>query len=366
LNAFAAAIDTDETRLTHARADLDAAGQLIPGDPVLAVTEAFYRFLIGDRSKLSTEAEAALNGSTSDTVNFQVGQILLDREGRFADTLALFERWARLDPGNTLVLYTYAWELANLRRPAEALHIYDLMNARLGTDFLAPDRARVVFAYTGNIEEWRKALDRVGPLLVPDFRVRWEATVLRLEHRYADLMRYLDQTSLQTLLPDFYAAGSLRTGLQPIAELRGWAALLQGDKASAAKQGRALEAFAQALPKPTINLWYPRALMSEAYLFTGEKAKAITAARESIAFAPRAQDALAWHDAAMYVSRVFSWAGDGDDAVGMLEQLATVNCGLGPAEITRDPFYTIPLEKDARYQALSERLEAQIRASTLK
>ena len=34
------------------------------------------------------------------------------------------------------------------------------------------------------------------------------------------------------------------------------------------------------------------------------------------------------------------------------EQLAILKPGLGPAEITRDPLYSIPLAKNSRYQAL--------------
>jgi hypothetical protein len=42
-----------------------------------------------------------------------------------------------------------------------------------------------------------------------------------------------------------------------------------------------------------------------------------------------------------------------------------VTPGPGPAEITRDPLYALPLAQNARYQAVVNRLEAQMRATKL-
>jgi hypothetical protein len=36
---------------------------------------------------------------------------------------------------------------------------------------------------------------------------------------------------------------------------------------------------------------------------------------------------------------------------------------VGPADITRDPLYALPLAGNARYQALERRLEAEIAAN---
>jgi hypothetical protein len=45
----------------------------------------------------------------------------------------------------------------------------------------------------------------------------------------------------------------------------------------------------------------------------------------------------------------------------VLEQLSILKPGLAPAEITRDPLYSIPLAGNARYQALVARLEMQMK-----
>jgi hypothetical protein len=62
-------------------------------------------------------------------------------------------------------------------------------------------------------------------------------------------------------------------------------------------------------------------------------------------------------------ARIFAWAGADHEAVNLLEQLSTQFPMLGPAEITRDPLYGIPLHNNARYQALAQKLDAEIAAN---
>ena len=68
----------------------------------------------------------------------------------------------------------------------------------------------------------------------------------------------------------------------------------------------------------------------------------------------------------MRSARVLAWAGAKDEAVELLEGLSTGENGLGPAEITRDPLYTVPLAEHPRFQQLVARLEAQMRETKLQ
>jgi hypothetical protein len=72
----------------------------------------------------------------------------------------------------------------------------------------------------------------------------------------------------------------------------------------------------------------------------------------SLASRPRTEDALTWVDVAAVNARVLAWAGAEDQATQLLEGLSTVDNGLAPAEITRDPLYDLPLAGNARYRAL--------------
>ena len=109
---------------------LDAAQRIIPGDPVLTVTRAYYDYLTSAVPRWDPAVADALMGPAQDTLNLQVGQALLDAAGRFNDSLQLFARWARLDPANLLVFDIYAWELAAQRRTQEALSVLNVMTSR--------------------------------------------------------------------------------------------------------------------------------------------------------------------------------------------------------------------------------------------
>ena len=60
---------------------------------------------------------------------------------------------------------------------------------------------------------------------------------------------------------------------------------------------------------------------------------------------------------------ILAWAGEENEAVALLERLSTEYPGVGPAAITRDPLYSIPLAKNARYKALETKLETEIAAN---
>ena len=95
-------------------------------------------------------------------------------------------------------------------------------------------------------------------------------------------------------------------------------------------------------------------------LMIGNNSVAITAAREALMLTPCKLDTPRSRYASAVAARVFAWVGAEDEAVTLLEQLAVLQPGLLPAEITRDPLYFIPLTENSRYRALVERLEVQI------
>ena len=59
-------------------------------------------------------------------------------------------------------------------------------------------------------------------------------------------------------------------------------------------------------------------------------------------------------------ARVFAWAGQQDEAVALLEQLADERPGLPPADVVLKPLYAVPLQDNPRFRALATRLEARM------
>jgi hypothetical protein len=61
-------------------------------------------------------------------------------------------------------------------------------------------------------------------------------------------------------------------------------------------------------------------------------------------------------------AQVLAWAGAEEEAVTLLETVATSSPGIAPGQIVGDPTVRVPLAGNARYQALRAKLEAQMAA----
>jgi hypothetical protein len=105
---------------------------------------------------------------------------------------------------------------------------------------------------------------------------------------------------------------------------------------------------------------YLKVLRAEGRLFAGDREAAAEDARAALA---QARDEFATNTfrfVGIIAARVLAWAGAGDEATEVLEALATKFTALGPAEIVRDPLFSIPLASNRRYQRLAQGLETEI------
>ncbi len=89
-------------------------------------------------------------------------------------------------------------------------------------------------------------------------------------------------------------------------------------------------------------------------------------ARDGLAIAMQSQDMNHRVIAKAMAAEIFAWSGRPDDAMQLLEELATSIPGLPPAQIADQPLYAVPLADNARYQALKAKLEAQMAATKLE
>jgi hypothetical protein len=169
-----------------------------------------------------------------------------------------------------------------------------------------------------------------------------------------------DQATIATLRPRaFREPQTPGLGSKPLAELNGWAKLLTGDAPAATEDGRTLLRYAaENVSSNRTGAGYLRILKAEGELFSGNPTRAVSEARAALAMSPSGGTPRRF--AASQLAKVFAWAGAEEDAVTLLEEISTKFPMLGPAEITRDPFYSIPLSSNARYKALESKLEAEI------
>lgn len=350
--------DVGESNREAARLDLERARGLA-GDAV-AIVQAASRyaalFETGPDEALEILDTLELASSREPDVLYWRG-FYLSRQGRAEEGLAAYELAARVDPGDPAVAAARVRELWALRRPLDALDVVREFNERqIGR---LPFGA-LEFAFTGRTERLARDLDDAHRVMAADNRLLARFDLLRFEDRYEDLRALLAEFDGATIRVGGYRDYGLPgTGSKPLAELEAWASLLLDPRADVADEGRAVLEFVERQTPTPHNEWHLLMLAAEGQLFLGRRAEAVARVREALEKTPRMFDFVVRYSA-LLAARVFAWAGAHDEAVALLERLATQPPVLGPAEIARDPFFAKPLVGDERYRALARRLEAEI------
>jgi hypothetical protein len=95
----------------------------------------------------------------------------------------------------------------------------------------------------------------------------------------------------------------------------------------------------------------------------GEKARATDEARAATRLVAETSTTPESLHVRLMTARVLAWAGEDDEAIALLETLAHGYPGVGPATITRDPFFSTRLSANPRWHALERALNAELAAS---
>jgi TolB-like protein/DNA-binding winged helix-turn-helix (wHTH) protein len=374
--SFVSGNESGERLLQGIRDDLASARGLAPEDPVTMAAEGYFHYATGDNERALASLDAAQAAGLMDPAWLIPKARVLMRMSRVDEALRLHRQMLELDPGDPLVIAFAVQHLVLARQPAEALRVADLAAGQF-PETHRETRGFILLSFTGNLEGWRDKLERCSDEsktaeIAGNAERVWECFQLdRYAHRYGDLSRIVRQASsapvaygLITDPFELYDNGELGT-VPGVGELKGWAALLVGDRASAERAGRELLEFLRTKPRTSRNEFFLRRLEAEGQLFDGLNAQAIEAAKASLALVSRQRDAVSWVGVAMTTARIYAWAGAAQDCDALLDQLSAAVPGLPPAVITRDPLFAVPLANDAGYRAITARLEAQIGAMNL-
>ncbi len=368
---FSEGYDLTERPLALAREDLAAAQALAPRDPFVLAAEAdmaSFELDLPRANRLVAEAEAA--GLTGPQLLLLKGSVSDDIHERIAALSSLLD----LDPGNLASSAQLWFELVAVRKPVEAVRVLDEARSRVQgaaglTDAL---RAATIFSFTGDLRPLAPFSKREGvferhdPRFDPDdsLRITFERMVLRGEYREArDLIDEFGGDLIRVSLISYFHVGGI--GRQPTADFRGWADLLLGDRDAAREDGRRLLAIVDGTAVTRWNAWFLAALRADAQLFMGHPDEAAETARAMLELTKNTYVGRLLVGE-MLAGRVLAWGGEEDAAVDLLTRLATDVPGLPPADIARQPYYTMPLRGNARFAALVQRLEAEMAATDLR
>jgi TolB-like protein/DNA-binding winged helix-turn-helix (wHTH) protein len=367
---FILGVETSEAFAERIRADLDVARKLAPMDPIVLAANGYFLMCVNDTAGALAAYDAAEEAGLADAEWLIPKAQLLLRRSRIEDLAATVRRTQLLDPADPQVINLSTYYLLRAQRPVEALQVLEY-GRTVFPDQYAYWRAYVLFAFEGRTAELRAHLERYEPVHDIQAIARIPPTLvdyfdlLRFEHRYADLLALIARIPHADLA--YYSdLEHGPVGTTPTAEFAGWTRLLLGDRVGAARDGRAILQYVARQTPTSWNRGYLRVLTAAGYTFTGECERARAVGREGLGLVTRSDNAVIWSTFASLVARTQAWCGGENEAVALLEQLASASPSISPAYITRDPLLTVPLGKLPAYAALSARLEGEMRALSLE
>ena len=127
---------------------------------------------------------------------------------------------------------------------------------------------------------------------------------------------------------------------------------------------KANSAFAQARPiaeqslREAPNNAFRHALLGQILAGLGEKEAAIAEGKRAVNLVPESEDALEGPKATVELAKIYTWTGETDQALLLLDHSLSTPSGITVSSLKLDPIWD-PLRSDPRFQALIDRHEAK-------
>jgi tetratricopeptide (TPR) repeat protein len=359
--------DTGEANVRRVSEDIAAAKRLAPDDPnVLAAEAVYFGHIQRDSQRALHAFQAADAAGLSDTTWRMREALLLGQAEQIDAAIRLIQQLSTLDPQNAYVNGVAGTMLSFLDRPQEALRYVDRgLLVSPESVALRTLHGTIVWAYTGNVSELHQAVTRYGSAVDTATLRELQFGLYRVEHRYAELRQVLEAEPARTLRINSLTGGSgvlVGVGERPVAQFLGWTYFLLGDKSAAARAGRAVLDFVAHTHATPWNQRFLNALRADGYALTQDCPRATALTRENL---PQSRAPLEWRARALAAARVYAWCNTPDQAIAVLDDLATREPKVPPAVIVDDPLYAVPLANQPGFQQLNAQLRARMAATKL-
>ena len=363
---FISGRETSEAFVNQIRSDLATAQRLAPNDPIVLAVSGYFQMCANDTSgALEAYAAAEVAGLTEPEYLLPKEHLLL-RRSRIEELNATVRRTLALDPADPVVINLAIITSIAHWQPEDALRTAEY--ARTAFPGYIGWRPFILLEFAGRTEELRAVLEHDAPTSDPAHladSLPLYFQLLLYEHRYAQLRAQIDRVPVASSL--YYRGIDFGpVGLTPTALLRGWTDLLLTDRPAARDDGRAVLEFVQRQALTPWNGAYLDVLKAAGHTFTGDCAQARAAVNRALMQVARSDNAVIWTSTALNVARVDAWCGAADEAVALLQQISSGRPGVGPAIVTRDPLFAVPLGGVPAYRRLTDQLEATMRLTHLE
>jgi len=343
--------DPTPARKEKARVAAETALGLHPNLPEAHLAMGFYYYYCERdyQAALKEFAIAKLSLPNSPEVYMAIGAIER-RQGKWKESTANLERAASLSPKDAWVLQNLADNYYANRNFETAEKIFDRA-IEAAPRSLGPraEKAKLAVDWKGDLSVMEKELTQLPAGVDPDGLVTFaRVQLLLLQRKFPDAIALLKQSPQDVFhhdKPREFFEGAIYTFLN--------------DKE------KALSAFERARPiaekalRESPNDASRHVVLGMILAGLGEKEEAIAEGKRAVELLPESQDALDGPKTTVALAQIYTWTGETDQALQLLERSLSTPSGITISSLRLDPMWD-PLRNDSRFQALIDRHETKV------
>jgi len=343
--------DPTAARKEKARVAAETAIRLQPNLPEAHLALGFYYYYCERdyQNALREFAIAKLSLPNSAEVYMAIGSIER-RQGKWAQSTGNFEKAVSLSPRDSFILVNLAdnyranknFETADkiLGRAIEAAP--NSLSARAAKAMLPLD-------WKGDLSMMEKDLADMPPGVDPEGLVTFgRVQLLMLQRKFPEALAVLKQLS-----PD------LSHDSKPREFLEGAIYTFLNDREKARSAFEHARPIAEQSLREAPNDAFRHALLGQILAGLGEKEAAIAEGKRAVNLLPESQDALEGPKATLELAKIYTWTGETDQALLLLDHSLTTPSGITVSSLKLDPVWD-PLRSDPRFQALIDKHDAKV------
>jgi TolB-like protein/Flp pilus assembly protein TadD len=343
--------DPTAARKEKARAAAEEALRLQPNLPEAHLALGFYYYYCERdyQNALREFAIAKLSLPNSAEVYMAIGSIER-RQGKWAQSTGNFEKAVSLSPRDSFILVNLAdnyranknFETADkiLGRAIEAAP--NSLSARAAKAMLPLD-------WKGDLSMMEKDLADMPPGVDPEGLVTFgRVQLLMLQRKFPEALAVLKQLS-----PD------LSHDSKPREFLEGAIYTFLNDREKARFAFEHARPIAEQSLREAPNDAFRHALLGQILAGLGEKEAAIAEGKRAVNLLPESQDALEGPKATLELAKIYTWTGETDQALLLLDHSLSTPSGITVSSLKLDPVWD-PLRSDPRFQALIDKHDAKV------
>src|SRR5215813_1261169 len=323
--------DPTPARKEKARVAAEAAIRLQPDLPEAHLAMGFYYYYCERdyQGALKEFAIAKLSLPNSADVHMAIGAIER-RQGKWKESTANMERAASLSPKDAWVLQNLADNYYANRNFETAEKIFDRA-IEAAPQSLGPraEKARLVLDWKGDLSAMEQELTQVPAGVDPDGLVTFSRLqLLLLQRKFPEAIALLNQSPQDVFhydKPREFFEGAIYTFLN--------------DKEKAVSAFERARPIAEKAVRESPNDASRHIILGMILAGLGEKELAIVEGKRAVELLPESEDALDGPKTTVALAQIYTWTGETDQALQLLERSLNTPSGVTVPSLRLDPMW---------------------------